>query len=139
MAVMGHWAIQPKPLACSRRTPVPPRIEDHQAPPGATKVMTDLQHYVDTCGLEPALLELAKLRASQINGCAFCIDRHTKDASAMGESEQRLYALNAWHEAPFDTDRERATLAWTEAVTLVADGHVPDDVYAHVRQHSSEQ
>jgi AhpD family alkylhydroperoxidase len=115
------------------------RIDYHKAPPGAAKVMMDLQYYVDGCGLEPALLELVKLRASQINGCAFCIDMHTKDARAMGETEQRLYALNAWHEAPFYTDRERAALAWTEAVTLVADGHVPDDVYAHVRQHFSEQ
>ena len=98
-----------------------------------------LRHYVDGCGLEPALLELVKPRASQINGCAFCIDMHTKDARAMGETEQRLYALNAWHEAPFYTDRERAALAWTEAVTLVADGHVPDEVYAHARQHFSEQ
>lgn len=115
------------------------RIDYHKAPPGAAKVMMDLQHYVDGCGLEPALLELVKLRASQINGCAFCIDMHTKDARAMGETEQRLYALNAWHEAPFYMDRERAALAWTEAVTLVADGHVPDDVYAHARQHFSEQ
>jgi AhpD family alkylhydroperoxidase len=94
---------------------------------------------VDNCGLEPALIELVKLRASQINGCAFCIDMHTKDARAMGETEQRLYALSAWREAPFYTDRERAALAWTDAVTLVADGHVPDEVYTHVRQHFSQQ
>jgi AhpD family alkylhydroperoxidase len=118
---------------------VPPRIEDHQAPPGATKVMMDLQHYVDTCGLEPALIELAKLRASPINGCAFCIHMHTKDARAMGENNQRLYTLSAWPEAPFDTDRERAALVWTDAVTLIADGHVPDEVYAQVREHFSEQ
>ena len=116
-----------------------PRIDYHQAPPGAAKVMMDLQRYVDECGLEPALLELVKLRASQINGCVFCIDMHMKDARAMGESEQRLHALNAWHEAPFYTARERAALAWTEAVTLVSDGHVPDEVYAHVRQHFNEQ
>jgi AhpD family alkylhydroperoxidase len=116
-----------------------PRIDYHKAPSGAKKVMLDLQHYVDHCGLEPALLELVKLRASQINGCAFCIDMHTKDARVMGETEQRLYGLSAWQEAPFYTERERAVLAWTEAVTLVADSHVPDGVYAHVRQHVSEQ
>jgi AhpD family alkylhydroperoxidase len=116
-----------------------PRIDYHKAPPGATKAMLDLQKYVDNCGLEPALIELVKLRASQINGCAFCIDMHTKDARAMGETEQRLYALSAWREAPFYTDRERAALAWTDAVTLVADGHVPDEVYTHARQHFSQQ
>jgi AhpD family alkylhydroperoxidase len=80
-------------------------------------------------GIEPELLELVRIRASQINGCAFCIDMHTKDARAAGESEQRIYALNAWAETPFFTDRERAALALTEAVTLVHDGRVPDDVY----------
>jgi AhpD family alkylhydroperoxidase len=118
---------------------MPPRIDDHQAPPGAAKVMWDLQHSVDTGGLEPARLELVKLLASQINGCAFCIDSHAEDARAMGETEQRLCALKAWPEAPFYTARERVALAWTEAVTLVADGQVPDDVYAHARQHFSEQ
>jgi AhpD family alkylhydroperoxidase len=93
---------------------------------------------MDTCRLELALLELVKLRASPINDCAFCIDVHTKDARAMGDAEQRLYALNAWHDAPFDTDRERAALAWTEAVTSVADWYVPDDVYAQTRQHFNE-
>jgi AhpD family alkylhydroperoxidase len=116
-----------------------PRIDYHKAPPGAAKVMLELQHCVDKCGLEPALLALVKLRASQINGCAFCIDMQTKDARAMGETEQRLYALNAWHEAPFYTDREWAALARTEAVTLVTDGHVSDEIYAHGRQHISEQ
>jgi AhpD family alkylhydroperoxidase len=82
---------------------------------------------------------LIKTRASQINGCAYCIDMHTKEARAKGESEQRLYLLNAWREAPFYTDRERAALAWTEAVTLVADGHVPDEVYEQARVQFSEQ
>jgi len=82
--------------------------------------------------LDPKLFELVKTRASQINGCAYCIDMHTKDARAAGETEQRLYALNAWRETPFFTDRERAALEWTEAVTRVADTHVPDDVYARV-------
>ncbi|WP_105972767.1 carboxymuconolactone decarboxylase family protein [Streptomyces geranii] len=80
--------------------------------------------------LEPELLELIRIRASQINGCAFCLDMHTKDARAQGETEQRIYALSAWRETPFFTERERAALAFTEAVTLVHDGHVPDDVYA---------
>ncbi|GAA2400989.1 carboxymuconolactone decarboxylase family protein [Actinomadura vinacea] len=79
--------------------------------------------------LEPELLELVRIRASQINGCAFCLDMHTKDARARGETEQRIYALSAWRETPFYTDRERAALALTEAVTLVHDGHVPDEVY----------
>ena len=82
-----------------------------------------------TAGLEPALLELVRIRASQVNGCAYCIDMHTKDARAAGETEERIYALNAWQEAPFYTERERAALAVTEAVTLVHDGRVPDDVY----------
>ena len=90
-------------------------------------------------GLESKLLHLVKMRASQINGCAYCIDMHSKDARAEGESEQRLYALNAWRETPFYTDRERAALAWTEAVTLVAEGHVPDAIYDEVRQHFSDE
>jgi AhpD family alkylhydroperoxidase len=85
------------------------------------------------------LLGLVKTRASQINGCAFCIDMHTKDARAAGETEQRLYALNAWRETPFYTDRERAALAWTEAVTLINEGHAPDDVYEEVRQRFTEE
>ena len=90
-------------------------------------------------GLEHSLLELVKTRASQINGCAFCLDMHTKDARAAGETEQRLYALSAWQETPFFTDRERAALAWTEAVTRVADTHVPDDVFDLVRQQFTEK
>jgi AhpD family alkylhydroperoxidase len=89
-------------------------------------------------GLETNLLDLVRLRASQINGCAYCIDMHSKDLRAEGESEQRLYLLDAWREAPFDSDRERAALAWTEAVTLVADGHVPDEVYDEVRRHFTD-
>lgn len=100
------------------------------APPGAYKALMELQRFVDGCGLERSLLDLVCLRASQINGCAYCIDMHTKDARARGETEQRLYELTAWQEAPFYTDRERAALAWTEAVTLVTDGHVPDEVFA---------
>jgi AhpD family alkylhydroperoxidase len=89
--------------------------------------------------LEPPLLELVRMRASQINGCAFCLDMHSKDARAAGESEQRLYTLNAWRETPFFTDRERAALEWTEAVTLVAGEHVPDAVYEEVRRHFSDE
>jgi AhpD family alkylhydroperoxidase len=98
-----------------------------------------LEEYANNCGLERTLLDLVRLRASQINGCAYCIDMHSKDLRAEGESEQRLYLLDAWREAPFYTDRERAALAWTEAVTLVADGHVPDDVYEQARQQFSEE
>ncbi|MGE5755566.1 MAG: carboxymuconolactone decarboxylase family protein, partial [Planctomycetaceae bacterium] len=93
------------------------------------EAMGHLEGYVRRCGLEPSLLELVKLRASQINGCAYCIDMHTKDARARGETEQRLYALSAWRETPFFTERERAALAWAEAVTEVARSRVPDDVY----------
>jgi AhpD family alkylhydroperoxidase len=89
--------------------------------------------------LEPALIELVKTRASQLNGCAFCIDMHTKDARAAGETEQRLYGLNAWRETPFYTERERAALAWTEAVTLVSVGQVPDAVYEEAKAHFSEE
>ena len=103
------------------------------------KAMLGLQRHVDNCGLEHSLLELVKTRASQINGCAYCIDMHTKDARTYGESEQRLYGLSAWREAPFYSDRERAALAWAEAVTLVSESHVPDDVYAQARDHFTEK
>jgi AhpD family alkylhydroperoxidase len=115
-----------------------PRIENMKAAPGAYKAMQGLEKYVAESGLEHSLLELVKTRTSQINGCAYCLDMHTKDARANGESEQRLYALPAWKEAPFYTERERAALLWTEALTLIADNHVPDEVYEQVRQHFSE-
>jgi AhpD family alkylhydroperoxidase len=89
--------------------------------------------------LEPALLELVKFRASQINGCAYCLDMHSKDARARGESEQRLHTLNAWRETPFFTARERAALAWTEAITLISETHAPDSVYAEVRQQFDDE
>lgn len=104
----------------------------------AARAMIALQRAVDASGLEHSLLELVKMRASQINHCAYCIDMHTKDARAAGETEQRLYALSAWEEAPFFTARERAALAWTEAVTRVADTHVPDAVHAAARDHFAE-
>lgn len=115
------------------------RIELSKVAPGAMKAMYGLEEYLKKCDLEPSLLELIKLRASQINGCAYCIDMHTKDARAAGESEQRLYLLNAWRESPFYSERERAALAWTEAITLITDGHVPDSVYERAREQFSEQ
>ena len=114
------------------------RIDFTKVNPAAVKAMLGLQGYVDGAGLEPALLELVRMRASQINGCAYCLDMHSKDARARGETEQRLYLLDAWEESPFYSERERAALAWTEALTLVADGHVPDEVYEHVRRHFDE-
>jgi AhpD family alkylhydroperoxidase len=114
-----------------------PRLEALKIAPQAYPAVAALQKYVDSCGLERPLLELIRLRASQINGCAFCLDMHTKDARALGETEQRLYLLSAWRESPFYTDRERAALEWTEAVTLVSETHVPDEVYERVKPHFS--
>jgi AhpD family alkylhydroperoxidase len=116
-----------------------PRIDAHKAAPEAYEAMLALERYLHRCGLERSLIELVKLRASQINGCAYCIDMHTKDARAAGETEQRLYLLDAWRESPFYSPRERAALAWTEAVTRVSETHVPDDVYKEARQHYSEK
>lgn len=116
-----------------------PRIEYGKVAPGASEAMAGLERYVRQSGLERQLLELVKVRASQINGCAYCLDMHTKDARARGESEQRLYALSAWSETPFFSERERAALAWTEAVTMVAQSHVPDAVYEQAREQFSEQ
>lgn len=107
--------------------------------PETFKAMQALSAATRTCGLEPKLLELVKIRASQINGCAYCLDMHTQDARALGETEQRLHLLSAWREAPFYSDRERAALGWTEAVTSLADSHVPDAVYDEVRAHFSEK
>ena len=116
-----------------------PRVDPMKyATSGPGRAMLALQKEVEATGLERPLLELIKIRASQINGCAYCIDMHTKDARALGENEQRIYALNAWREAPFFTERERAALDWTEQVTLVADTHVPDDAFDRVRQQFSE-
>jgi AhpD family alkylhydroperoxidase len=103
------------------------------------EAISALHIFVRKCGLEHALLELVKLRASQINGCAHCIDMHTKELRADGESEQRLYLLCAWRESPFYSDRERAALAWTEAVTLITNGDVPDEVYETARAQFSEE
>ena len=116
-----------------------PRLDYAKVAAGAAQAMYALERYVRHCGLEPPLLELVKLRASQINGCAYCVDMHTKDARAHGETEQRLYAVVVWREAPFFTARERAALAWTEAVTLVSRDQVPDSVYEVARQHFSDK
>lgn len=113
---------------------MPRRFNYKLSNPGI-QALRALETHLHNCGLEPALLELVKMRASQINGCAFCLDMHSKDARAAGESEQRLYVLDAWREAPLYSDRERAALDWTEAVTRVADTQVPDRVYEHVSQH----
>ena len=114
------------------------RMNYKRAAPGGVKALLDMERYLDTCGLEQGLMDLVKLRASQINGCAYCIDMHSKDLRANGESEQRLYELDAWQETPFYSERERAALLWTEAVTRVADTHVPDSVYEQVRQQFDE-
>ena len=115
------------------------RLDYKKASPAAAKAMTELHAQVRRCGLDHGLLELIKLRASQINGCAHCMDMHAKELRAGGESEQRLYLLSAWRECPFYTPRERAALAWTEALTLVTDGHVPDAVYDEARSQFSEE
>jgi AhpD family alkylhydroperoxidase len=122
----------------SERRDMQARLNYAQAAPGAYKAMLGLEEYLHTCRLEESLIHLIKLRASQINGCAYCLDMHWKDLRAIGESEQRLYSLDAWEECPYYSDRERAALAWTDAVTLVADGHVADSVYEKVRLHFSE-
>lgn len=116
-----------------------PRINYAEVAPAAMAAMLGLENYVRQSSLEPALLELVRLRASQINGCAYCIDMHTKDARARGESEQRLYAVIVWRETPFFAERERAALAWTEAVTQVSYKHVPDDVHELARRSFNEK
>jgi AhpD family alkylhydroperoxidase len=115
-----------------------PRMNFYQAAPDTIKALVALEDQIQSSGLEQSLIELVKTRASQINGCAFCINMHTQDARKHGETEQRLYLLNAWREAPLYTDRERAALAWTEAVTLISETHAPDDAYNEVRAHFSE-
>jgi AhpD family alkylhydroperoxidase len=115
------------------------RMDFRKASPEGAKAMGELHSYVHRCGLERGLLELVKLRASQINGCAHCIDMHSKELRAAGESEQRLYLLDAWPESPIYSERERAALAWTEALTLVTQGHVPGDVYEAARGQFGER
>ena len=116
-----------------------PRLNFYKAAPEGIQAMRGLEHYINqSSGLEPSLRELVKIRASQVNGCAYCIDMHTQDARAAGETEQRIYALNAWRETPFFSERERAALEWTEAITLITAGHAPDDVFFRIRQYFSE-
>ena len=115
------------------------RMEYWKLAPGAFKAMMSLETYLRDCGFEKSLLHMVKLRASQMNGCAHCIDMHWKDARAAGESEQRLYGLDAWREAPYYTDRERAALEWTEALTNIIEGHAPDIVYDAVRAHFTDK
>jgi AhpD family alkylhydroperoxidase len=116
-----------------------PRFNYAKAAPGVYDAMDALDQYLTGSGLEESLLHLVRLRASMINGCAYCIDMHWKDLRALGEGEQRLYSLDAWRECPYYTDRERAALEWTDAVTRIAEGHADDSVYAIVRPHFSEK
>lgn len=115
------------------------RLDPRKAAPEAMKAMSSLHAYVRKCGLDHKLLELIKLRASQINNCAWCMDMHTKELRVAGETEQRLYLLSAWHECPFYSERERAALAWTEALTLLSEGNVPDEVFTLARAQFSEE
>lgn len=115
------------------------RFNYAKAAPGVYEAMDSLDQYIQNCGLEKSLVFLVQLRASQINGCAYCIDMHSKDLRAIGDTEQRLYSLDAWRECPYYTDRERAALAWTEAVTLIKEGHVGDAVYEEVQPHFSQK
>lgn len=114
------------------------RIDVGAVAPDVYRAIAAIDQYVAGAGLEFTLLELVRLRASQLNGCAYCVDMHTKDARAKGETEQRLYGLSVWRETPYYTGRERAALAWTEAVTMVHDGHVPDAVYEEARAEFDE-
>lgn len=115
------------------------RLNFAKAAPGAYRAMSQLEQYIRNCGLERSLLELVKIHASQINGCAYCLDMHTKDARAAGESEQRIYLLSAWREAPFYSERERAALEWTEALTLIAENEVSDELYQRVKPHFTDE
>jgi AhpD family alkylhydroperoxidase len=116
-----------------------PRVDYMKSAYGVVEAMLGLERYLHQSGLETRLLDLVKLRASQINGCAYCLDMHWKDLRALGENEQRLYGLDAWEESPYYSDRERAALAWTEAVTNIGATHAPDEVYEKVRPFFSEK
>jgi AhpD family alkylhydroperoxidase len=118
---------------------IKPRINYAKAAPGVFDAMHALETYLATCSIEQPLLHLVKLRASQLNACAYCLDMHWKDLRALGETEQRLYSLDAWRECPYYSDRERAALEWTEAVTLVSETQVPDAVYDAVRPHFNDR
>lgn len=116
-----------------------PRIDYRKYAQEPLQQLLAIEKYIAESGLEPKLIHLIKMRASQINGCAYCLDMHSIDARTAGESEQRLYTLEAWRETPFFSERERAALAWTEAVTLISQTHAPDDVYADMQKHFSEK
>ena len=116
-----------------------PRIDYRKYEQEPLQQLLAIEKYIAESGLEPKLIHLIKMRASQINGCAYCLDMHSIDARAAGESEQRLYTLEAWRETPFFSERERAALAWTEAVTLISQTHAPDDVYGDMQKHFSEK
>jgi AhpD family alkylhydroperoxidase len=115
------------------------RIDVARVSPAAYQAVSALQKYVDQSGLDAKLRELIKIRASQINGCAFCLAMHTRDARKLGETDERMHLLNAWHEAPVYSERERAALGWIEAITLVTQGHVPDEAFETVREQFSEK
>src|SRR5262249_5937991 len=115
------------------------RLNPYKSTPDGYRAMQGLQSYVSECSIEPSLQELVKIRASQLNGCAFCLAMHVRDARKNGESDERMHLLSAWREAPIYTARERAALAWTEAVTKLEHGHVPDDVYEAARREFSEK
>ena len=114
------------------------RLNAYTAAPETMKAVAAIEPVIAASGLEHSLIELVKTRASQINGCAYCIHMHTKDARANGETEERLFLLDAWRESPLYTERERAALAWTEALTLISETHAPDDVYEELRKHFNE-
>ena len=116
-----------------------PRLDYLKNGRGVYEAMLGLERYLAQCGLDAKLLMLLKLRASQMNGCAYCIDMHWKDLRAAGENEQRLYGLDAWRECPYYTGKERAALAWTEAVTNIQDGHAPDNIFEETRKYFSEK
>ena len=116
-----------------------PRIDYRKHSPDAQKALYELEKYVATSGLDHKLIHLLKLRASQINGCAYCIDMHSKDARALGETEQRLYELNAWRETPFYTEKERAALEWTESLTLISQTHAPDETFEAMKKHFTDK
>ena len=131
MENITHPAAEEKPGAA--------RFNPAKLSPGGYHALLGLEKFLHECSVEEPLLHLIKLRASQINGCAFCLDMHWKDLRAIGENEQKLYSLDAWRESPFYTDRERAALAWTEAVTLVASSHVPQEIYEYARTQLSDR
>jgi len=116
-----------------------PRLNPFTVSPAGLKAMLGLEEYLQQSGLDEKLMDLIKLRVSQINGCAYCIDMHWKDLRALGESDQRLYGLDAWEESPYYSARERAALEWAEAVTRLSEGHVPDEVFERVRPHFNDR